>query len=141
MNERVHTPGIWYEEERGRYRVRVYKGTAVFHLSYHEDFDSAHSSWLDAHRAKNNAPEEAVLHDTESQLNHLLGVLHDKSDNPLDGLLTLEQFSAIYFVQPPSKFTVWRWVRLGHIPAVRIGRRYFVTPYDAEQFIKRGTNG
>jgi hypothetical protein len=133
-------PGIWYEEGRGRFRVRVYKGTTVIHLSYHEDYDEALSAWHDAHRTKHVVREAALLHDRHAQLSHLLGALQYEERDPLAGLITLDEFSATYFVSPPSKHSVWRWVRYGHIPAVRIGRRYYITPDDAAAFVKKGTD-
>lgn len=33
MNESIR--GIWYEAQRERYRVRLYKGDRMIHLSYH----------------------------------------------------------------------------------------------------------
>lgn len=132
-------PGIWYEAERDRYRVRVYKGTTVIHLSYHADYTDALSAWHEAHRTKCVVREAALLHDPGAQLEHLLGALQYEDQDPLAGLITLEEFTHQYFATPPSKHSVWRWVRHGHIPAVRIGRRYYISPDDAQAFVKRGT--
>jgi hypothetical protein len=33
--------GIWYEETRERYRVRIYQNKRVFHLSYHRTLNEA----------------------------------------------------------------------------------------------------
>lgn len=132
-------PGIWYEVERGRFRVRVYKGTHVFHLSYHQDVDDALSTWHEAHRSKYTVRETAHLHTQEAQLSYLLGLLQFEEHNPLAGLITLDEFCATYFVTPPSRHTVWRWVRHGQIPAIRIGRRYYINPSDAQSFIRRGS--
>lgn len=33
--------GIWFEEERSRWRVRLYKERKVVHLSYHPTFEEA----------------------------------------------------------------------------------------------------
>jgi hypothetical protein len=133
-------PGIWFEDERGRYRVRVYKGTRVIHLSYHDEVDEAFVAWHEAHRSKRVIRGNALLHDNASQLMHLRGQLQYEEQDPLAGLITLEQFAQMYFVTPPSKHSVWRWVREGHIPAVRVGRRYYVHPQDAQAFIVRGTS-
>ena len=35
------TRGLWFEEERNRWRVRLYKDKSVFWLSYHETEDEA----------------------------------------------------------------------------------------------------
>jgi hypothetical protein len=34
-------PGIWFEANRNRYRVRLYKGKKVNHLSYHATYAQA----------------------------------------------------------------------------------------------------
>lgn len=132
-------PGIWYEAERDRFRVRVYKGTHVFHLSYHDDLDDALSAWHKAHSEKAMIREHALLRSTDDQLAYLLGAIQMEERDPLTGLITLDEFSARYFAVPPSRHTIWRWVRYGHIPALRFGRRYYVKPEDAEAFVRRGT--
>jgi hypothetical protein len=33
--------GVWYDDERGRYRCRVYRNNNVYHLSYHDDAPEA----------------------------------------------------------------------------------------------------
>jgi hypothetical protein len=29
--------GVWYDDERARYRCRVYRNNNVYHLSYHDE--------------------------------------------------------------------------------------------------------
>jgi hypothetical protein len=36
--------GVWYEEPRDRYRVRLYKNREVTHLSYHKTQSEAEST-------------------------------------------------------------------------------------------------
>jgi len=56
-------PGIWYEEARKRYRVRLYKGKKVFHLSYHADYDRA----LSTYNKVKTLPDKAGTLDTLCQ--------------------------------------------------------------------------
>lgn len=40
--------GIWYEEKRGRWRVKLFWEGELFHRSYHHSYDEALSTWQDA---------------------------------------------------------------------------------------------
>ena len=45
-------PGIWYEQPRNRYRVRLYKKGQVVHLSYHKDLASAQVAKEEAEKVR-----------------------------------------------------------------------------------------
>jgi hypothetical protein len=48
--------GVWFERNRNRYRVRIYKNKQVFHISYHRTLGEALSIF---NRIK-NLPEHPV---------------------------------------------------------------------------------
>lgn len=41
VHMQTNHPGVTYDPTRNRYRVKVYKGTIVAHLSYHSTLDEA----------------------------------------------------------------------------------------------------
>ena len=52
------TKGIWFEENRNRYRVRLYKNGKVAHRSYHNTYEAAESALRDALRTRHTAEPE-----------------------------------------------------------------------------------
>ena len=52
------TKGIWFEENRNRYRVRLYKNGKVAHRSYHNTYEEAESALRDAMRTRHTAEPE-----------------------------------------------------------------------------------
>jgi len=131
-------PGIWFEPGRSRWRVRLYSGTRVLHLSYHESEHSARSAWTQAQRDK-RLQADPELSSAENQFSFLQNNAGFAPRNPLEGLLTLEQMVEEYFARPVPKTTLWKWVREGRIAAIRIGRRYYIKPADAQMFVSQGT--
>ena len=46
-NTSNETPvGIYFDRQRGRWRVRLYKQREVVHLSYHPTYQLAHEAWV-----------------------------------------------------------------------------------------------
>ena len=131
-------PGIWFEPGRNRWRVRLYNGTKVAHLSYHENEHTARVTWSQAQREK-RLQANPELSSPENQFSFLQNNAEFSSRNRLEGLLTLEQVVESFFSGPVPKTTLWKWVREGRLPAVRVGRRYYVKPADAQLFLARGT--
>ena len=39
------TTGIYYDRQRNRWRVRLYKQREVVHLSYHPNYQAAYTTW------------------------------------------------------------------------------------------------
>ena len=56
------------------------------------------------------------------------------------GAETLDQMAESFFSSPVPKPTLWKWIRTGHLAAIRIGRRYYVKPEDVQMFLLRGTH-
>ena len=54
----ARTKGIWFEENRNRYRVRLYKNGKVVHRSYHTTYEAAESALRDALRTRHSAEPE-----------------------------------------------------------------------------------
>ena len=54
----ARTKGIWFEENRNRYRVRLYKNGKVVHRSYHTTYEAAESALRDALRTRHAAEPE-----------------------------------------------------------------------------------
>lgn len=132
--------GIWYEEPRKRFRVRLYAGTDVFHLSYHESLDAAIAAKEDAYERRFHRPLfPRSLCDTGDQLASVRGeALQPSGDNPpMSQLLTVNRFLEIYFEDgsAPTKSCVWRWIRTGSLNARRVGRAYYIERDDAERFM------
>ena len=51
MVERLEVPkGIWYEEARSRWRVKLFCDGELFHRSYHHSFNDALLAWKGAKR-------------------------------------------------------------------------------------------
>jgi hypothetical protein len=46
--------GLFFDPKRDRYRVRLYRGHAVVHLSYHKNLDDALREY---HRVSESRPE------------------------------------------------------------------------------------
>jgi hypothetical protein len=44
--------GVYYEEARGRWRVRLYKDGKVIHRSYHPTEEEAWNTWINAKRTQ-----------------------------------------------------------------------------------------
>jgi len=134
-------PGIWYEADRRRYRVRIYSGTTPIHLSYHISLEEAIVAWREAQIKRHSLLiyPSTQLTSERDQLMALLG--HEPSENtggiPLNQLFTVKQFIEAYFEKGrrPSKYTVWHWIRQKRLPAQRIGRSYYIYPEDAQKFL------
>lgn len=84
MTNRWRLPkGIYYEESRGRYRVRLYKRSKAVYLSYHPTLEEAVAALTQARQAvkQMRTPEPApltIMRDLtsiDSQLQALLGGL------------------------------------------------------------------
>jgi|LWDU01.1.fsa_nt_gi hypothetical protein len=60
--------GIWYEETRKRYRVRLYKKGEVIHLSYHAKYEQA---LLALNKARYSPKQANTLTDIIKQLDSL----------------------------------------------------------------------
>ena len=47
MEKMINEPpvGIYYDKQRTRWRVRLYKQREVVHLSYHPNYQLAHVAW------------------------------------------------------------------------------------------------
>lgn len=65
--------GIWYEEARKRYRVRVYRKNRVIHRSYHQDLDAARRALQQAKqlRASIRAQEARPVRSVQDQVRAL----------------------------------------------------------------------
>ena len=132
-------PGIWFEPVRKRFRVRLYNGTRVAHLSYHDTEEDARQAWTHAQREK-RLEADPELSSAENQFAFLQNSAGFVPRNPLEGLLTLDQMAESFFSSPVPKPTLWKWIRTGHLAAIRIGRRYYVKPEDVQMFLLRGTH-
>ena len=42
--------GIWYEESRHRWRVKVFRDGALHHRSYHHTYEEAYRKWSDVRK-------------------------------------------------------------------------------------------
>lgn len=59
--------GVWYEEKRDRYRVRIYRGSSrVIHLSYHETEADALRAWATAKLVQEDTPLKVAAPDLSS---------------------------------------------------------------------------
>jgi hypothetical protein len=126
--------GIWFDASRKRYRVRLYQGTSVFHLSYHASKDEALSAYHAALSRKLKPFEERAI---ETPLDRLAALQGQGRPAPAENLITVNEMLKTYFaLKPPNHRTVWRWIRERALPARRIGRAYFLAPADIEQFIR-----
>lgn len=47
-NNDVYPKGIWYEQNRSRWRVKLFCDGVLFHRSYHRSYSEALSAWQDA---------------------------------------------------------------------------------------------
>lgn len=45
MSEESPPRGIWYEEKRARWRVKLALNGAIYHRSYHKTYDEAYAVW------------------------------------------------------------------------------------------------
>lgn len=56
--------GIYFEDDRQRWRVRLYKEGAVVHLSYHRSLEDAMEGWLVAKTRQRHSHRQHVTPET-----------------------------------------------------------------------------
>lgn len=47
MNTQPRVPGIWFEKNRNRWRVKIVRNKAILHRSYHSSYEEAYEVWLE----------------------------------------------------------------------------------------------
>lgn len=100
-------PGIWYENKRNRYRVRIYSGRRAVHLSYHDSIEEAHATYTEVTQDRSGVIEALV------------------SPAPKKGkYITVDEFINKYFKPARRKHTcarhrVYDWIHSGALPAIK----------------------
>jgi len=64
-------PGIWYEEKRDRWRVKLFCDGVLFHRSYHRNYNSAYNAWQTA-KQKMVRPRPKLSIPESSDINRFL---------------------------------------------------------------------
>lgn len=124
-------PGIWYEYNRRRFRVRVYAGDRVVHLSYHTKYQHALRVW------------KAVTKEAPGRYEGIAEALYKDARVPAN-TITVNGFIHKYFNDPDAPYgntSVLRWIRTGMLPAVRAGGRYRIDREAAERFVQEAKHG
>jgi hypothetical protein len=101
-------PGIWYDRERNRYRVRVYSGRRAVHLSYHPDEGSALKTYFDVTDDRGHAGIAALVNPSHKDAT----------------FLSVKQFVDKYFTPAErrnkwAKHRVYDWIHSGALPAIK----------------------
>lgn len=63
--------GIWYEPQRQRYRVRIYRGDRMIHLSYHRTQEEAFAEYSEVKDKHITTKYDNNLNTIEGQLQAL----------------------------------------------------------------------
>jgi hypothetical protein len=73
--------GVFFEEERQRWRVRLYKEADVMHLSYHRTLEDALETWLVAKARQKHSRRQHIIPETHTMrglLRTLAASLHPR---------------------------------------------------------------